>query len=63
MSEAKPKRKRQPKRTYVQRSNAVHITIYSQDGRPVPAEVLNEAAEAVTDLALSHRLLVGLAET
>lgn len=65
MPEAKPKRKpkRQQKRTYVSRSNAVHITIYSQDGKPVPTAVLNEAAQAVTDLALSHRLLVGLAET
>lgn len=65
MSAKKPRRKPQ-RRTYIPRSNAVHITIYSQDGKPVPKGVLNEAAEAVTNVAFKHsdlNLLTSLAET
>lgn len=61
----KPSRQRKPrpKRTYVHRPNALCITIYSQDGQPVPRAVLDEAAEAVTEIALKHRLLIGLADS
>jgi hypothetical protein len=59
----KPRRKRPQKRSYMHRSNAVCITIHSQDGSPVPKSVLNEAAEAVTEIALKNRLLINLAET
>ncbi len=62
MADRKP-RKRTTKRTYISRPNAVHITIYSQDGSPVPKSVLNEAAELVTEVALRNNLLIGLAET
>jgi hypothetical protein len=62
MPAKKPRRKPQ-RRTYVPRPNAVHITIYSQDGRPVPKSVLNEAAQSVTNIALENNLLIGLAET
>lgn len=65
MAEQKKNRKRKPqqRRTYVHRPNAVHVTVYSPDGRPVPQGVLNQAADAVTDIALRNGLLVGLAET
>lgn len=59
----KARKKQQPRRTYVHRSNAMHITIYSQNGAPVPRKVLEEAAESVTNIALKHQLLIGLAET
>ncbi len=39
-------------------SNAVHITIYSQNGKPVPNWVLEKAAEAVTEIAQTHSLLI-----
>jgi hypothetical protein len=57
------KKRKSVKRTYIPRPNAVHVTVYSPDGRPVPKSVLNQAAEAVTDVALANGLLVGLAET
>lgn len=63
MSTQKKPRRKPPRRTYVHRPHAVHITIYSQDGSPVPKSVLNEAAQAVTDVALKNNLLIGLAET
>jgi hypothetical protein len=47
----------------VGRSNAVHVTLYSPDGKPVPKAVLNQAADAVTEIAVANRLLVGLADT
>jgi hypothetical protein len=59
----KSRRKRPQKRTYIHRPNAVCITIHSQDGSPVPKAVLNEAANAVTQIALHNRLLINLAET
>lgn len=55
--------RRSAKRPYVHRTNAVHITIYSQDGSPVPKVVLEEAAQSVTDIALKHGLLIALADT
>lgn len=58
MSAKKPR-----KRTYIQRPNAVCITIHSQDGSPVPRRVLDEAAHRVTNLALENGLLINLAET
>lgn len=67
MAEAKQRKpqKGRPKqrRTYVNRANAVHVTVYSPDGKPVPKAVLNEAADAVTEVALRNRLLVGLADS
>lgn len=64
MAEEKKKgRRKQPKRTYVHRPNAVHITVYSVDGQPVPKKVLEEAATAVQDVAFRNNLLIGLAET
>ena len=60
---ADKKRNSKPRRTYVPRPNAIHVTVYSPDGRPVPKSVLNKAADAVTQVALDNGLLVGLAET
>jgi hypothetical protein len=60
---AEKKRNPKSRRTYVPRPNAIHVTVYSPDGRPVPKSVLNQAADAVTDVALRNGLLVGLAET
>lgn len=51
-----------PRRTYVHRPNAVCITVHSMDGSPVPRSVLNEAAEAVTDIAIKNNCLINLAE-
>lgn len=62
MSDQKRTRKKTPKRTYINRPNAVCVTIHSQDGSPVPRSVLNEAAESVTDIAFKHNLLINLAE-
>lgn len=59
----KGKRRRPQRRTYINRPNAVCITIHSQDGSPVPKSVLNEAAEAVTDVALRNGLLINLADS
>jgi hypothetical protein len=63
MTDKKPRRKNRPRRTYINRPNAVCITIHSQDGSPVPRSVLNEAAEKVTNLALEHGLLINLADS
>lgn len=66
MAEKTKQRKRgngRPRRTYINRPNAVCITIHSQDGSAVPRGVLNEAAEAVTDIALRNGLLINLADT
>lgn len=62
MTEVKKSRKPQ-KRTYVHRPNAVCITVHSPDGSPVPRSVLNEAADAVTQIALANGLLINLADT
>jgi hypothetical protein len=51
------------KRTYVHRPNAIHITLYSPHGDPVPRAILNEATEVVTQIAVANGLLVGLADT
>jgi hypothetical protein len=59
----KRNRKRPPRRTYINRPNAVCITVHSQDGSPVPRSVLNEATSAVTNIALEHGLLINLADT
>lgn len=59
----KPRNKGRVKRTYVHRPNAIHITLYSPHGDPVPRAILNEATQAVTDIALANNLLVGLADT
>ncbi len=64
MTEAKKtraKRKPQPK-TYVHRPNAVCITIHSQDGSPVSRSVLDEAADAVWEVARANNLLINLAD-
>jgi hypothetical protein len=63
MSEAKRKRPARPKRTYIHRPNAICVTVHSQDGSPVPRSVLNEVAEAVTDVALRNGLLINLADS
>lgn len=63
MADERKPRKRTNKRTYVARPNAIHVTLYSQDGSPVPKSVLNEAAESITDIAFKNNLLIGLAET
>lgn len=60
---SRSKRGRPPVRRYIHRPNAVCITIHSQDGSPVPKSVLNEAAEAVTNIALANGLLINLADT
>jgi hypothetical protein len=62
MPDSKSRRKK-PKRTYIHRRNAVCITIHSPDGSQVPRSVLNEAADAVTQIALKNGLLINLAET
>lgn len=62
MAEQKNKRRPRAKRTYIHRPNAVCITIHSQDGSPVPRAVLNEATEAVTNIALRNNLLINLAD-
>lgn len=56
-------RKKTPRRTYVSRPNAIHLTIYSPYGDAVPKAILNEAAEALTQIALDNGLLIGIAET
>lgn len=63
MSEQKKNRKRTAKpRTYIHKPNAVCITIHSTDGSAVPRAVLDEAANAVTAIALNNGLLINLAE-
>ena len=54
---------RSNKKTYVHRSNAVHLTLYSPYGDPVPNGVLNEATEVLTKFALDNELLIGIART
>lgn len=61
MSENKNRRRR-PKPNYLQRQNAVCITVHSQDGSKVPRSVLDEAADAVLTVAREHKLLINLAE-
>ena len=63
MAEQKKARRKAPRRTYVHHQNAIHITVYSPDGKPVPRSVLNEAAQSVQEVALANNLLIGLAET
>lgn len=66
MSDTPKKRNRgkgRQRRTYINRPNAVCITIHSQDGSPIPRSVLNEASERVTNLALEHGLLINLADS
>lgn len=58
----KTRKRTRPKKTYIHRPNAVCITIHSQDGSAVPRSVLDEAADAVTEIALRNRLLINLAE-
>jgi hypothetical protein len=59
----KPRRKPRKKNGYVSRSNAIHITLYDPNGRPLKPEVADEAAETITQYALDNKLLVGLART
>jgi hypothetical protein len=64
VSEQKKRRSKRPqRRTYINRPNAVCITIHSQDGSPVPKSILNEAASSVTNIALEHGLLINLADS
>lgn len=63
MPEKKTRKRNRQKRTYIHRPNAVCVTIHSQDGSPVPRSVLNQAAEAITQVALDNNLLINLAET
>lgn len=62
MAEQRKPRKKTPRRTYVHRTNAVCVTIYSQDGRPVPRSVLDEATQSILDIAIKNNLLISLAE-
>lgn len=62
VEQKKPRKRGKPKRTYVHRSNAVCITIYSIDGSQVPREVLDAAANSITEIALHHNCLINLAE-
>jgi hypothetical protein len=62
MSEVKKPGRKPQKRGYIHRPNAVCITIHSQDGSPVSKSVLNDAADAVTQIALSNHLLINLAD-
>jgi hypothetical protein len=65
MTEAKKtraKRPRQQPKTYIHRPGAVCITIHSQDGSPVPRSVLNEASDAVWEVAQKNNLLINLAD-
>jgi len=59
----KNEKRRQTKRTYVHRPNAVCITIHSQDGSPVPRSVLSEASDAVWEIAQKYNLLINLADS
>jgi hypothetical protein len=64
MAEKAEKRRRpRQKRTYIHRPNALCVTVHSQDGSPIPNGVRNEIAEAVTNIALAHGLLINLADT
>lgn len=64
MDEKKQRRIRRPRNNkYVPRTNAVHITIHSQDGNPVPRSVLDQATRAVEEVATKNRLLINVAET
>lgn len=57
------KKRKRPRQTYVHQKNAVHLTLYSFDGRNISAEVRKEAEQAITDIALRNQLLVGIATT
>lgn len=62
MADQRKPRKKAPKRTYIPRTNAVCITVYSPQGKPVPRSVLDKAEQAVLDIALENGLLISLAE-
>lgn len=59
--ERKPKRRRM-RSGYVPKPRAVDITLYSQDGNPIPRPALNEAADAVSGVAETYGLLVNVTE-
>lgn len=61
----KKQRSRKPRKKggYVPRSNAVHITLYDPQGKPLKPEVVEEIEKIVTEQALANKLLVGLART
>lgn len=61
MTEKQKSRKKQ-KKVYVHRPNSVCVTLHSPDGRPVPREVLDEAASSIEHIAIKHNLLINVAE-
>jgi hypothetical protein len=57
------KRQRAPRRGYQARTNAVHVTIHTQDGSKLQSIARRQAIDAVTRVAQEHGLLVNVAET
>lgn len=58
------KRQRQPRnRGYQARTNAVHVTVHTQDGSKLPNVARRQAIDAMTRVAQEHGLLVNVAET
>lgn len=63
MSEVKDKKrgKRRPRRPqYKQYPRATSVTIYSPDGSPVPAEVLEQVEVYIASVALQNNLLTAV---
>lgn len=63
MSETRKKHTRRPQQTYKHRTNALHFTLYDPQGQTIPAEVRHQVEETLTNYALQHNLLVGIATT
>jgi hypothetical protein len=62
MSDEKKKRQRnRNQQQYKHRTNAIHVTLYDPHGETVPAEVRNEAADLLMNLAFKHNLLIATA--
>jgi DNA-binding winged helix-turn-helix (wHTH) protein len=56
-------KRRSPRRGYQARTNAVHVTVHTQDGSKLPQPARREAIAAMTRVAQEHGLLVNVAET
>lgn len=62
MPEDKKKRRRVPQ-TYKHHAGAFCLSVYDPQGQPIPVSVRKQAEDAILEIALSNKLLIGTATT
>lgn len=63
MTKTVNKRVGKPKRKYIFRSNAINVTLYSQDGSALPQTAHEELEDALAEIAHRHGLLSSVAKS